>query len=105
MVILADTDEEAQAKIEHYKDGADMEALENALGDALADAGGTTAQRQPAGAQSCATKRYIAARIASGSWSRKPAAFFTTFPPLCVSRPPPSTISAPMMKSRIPPYR
>ena len=45
MIILADTDEEAQAKIEHYKDGADMEALENALGDALADAGGTTAQR------------------------------------------------------------
>ena len=45
MVILADTDEEAQAKIEHYKDGADMEALENALGDALADAAGTTAQR------------------------------------------------------------
>ena len=45
MVILADTDEEAQAKIEHYKDGADMEALENALGDALADAEGTTAQR------------------------------------------------------------
>jgi pyrimidine oxygenase len=45
MVILADTDEEAQAKIEHYKEGADMEALENALGDALADASGTTAQR------------------------------------------------------------
>ena len=45
MVILADTDEEAQAKIEHYKEGADMEALENALGDALADAEGTTAQR------------------------------------------------------------
>jgi len=45
MVILADTDEEAQAKIEHYKEGADMEALENALGDALADAAGTTAQR------------------------------------------------------------
>ena len=45
MVILADTDEEAQAKIEHYKEGADMEALENALGDALADATGTTAQR------------------------------------------------------------
>ena len=45
MVILADTDEEAQAKIEHYKEGADIEALENMLGDALADAGGTTAQR------------------------------------------------------------
>jgi pyrimidine oxygenase len=45
MVILADTDEEAQAKIEHYKEGADIEALENMLGDALADAAGTTAQR------------------------------------------------------------
>jgi pyrimidine oxygenase len=45
MVILADTDEEAQEKIEHYKEGADIEALENMLGDALADSGGTTAQR------------------------------------------------------------
>jgi pyrimidine oxygenase len=45
MVILADTDEEAQAKVQHYKDGADLEALELALGDALADASGTTAQR------------------------------------------------------------
>ena len=39
--------------------------------------GGTTAQRQPARAQSCATGRYIAARMASGSWSRKPAAAST----------------------------
>jgi pyrimidine oxygenase len=45
MVILADTDEEAQEKIEFYKEGADLEALELALGDALADAAGTTAQR------------------------------------------------------------
>jgi pyrimidine oxygenase len=45
MVIIGDTDEEAQAKVEYYKEGADIEALGNMLGDALADAGGTTSQR------------------------------------------------------------
>jgi pyrimidine oxygenase len=44
-VILGDTDEEAQAKVERYREGADMPALTSMMGAGSLDTKGETAQR------------------------------------------------------------
>ncbi|GGR60334.1 pyrimidine monooxygenase RutA [Deinococcus seoulensis] len=43
-VILADTDEEARAREQHYRDGADLDAIAFMTGQASLDTAGTTAQ-------------------------------------------------------------
>ena len=94
--------------------------------DALRDRSGRAARRpsratsptrslpRPPGSVACAsaagnTLKVSSARMpsvpqlpTSAWWSRNPAAFFTTLPPLRVSRPRPSTMRAPMRKSRDP---
>ena len=45
MIVLGETDAEAEAKVQHFYDGADLEALEDWASQAQLDVSGTTAQK------------------------------------------------------------